>query len=703
MGERAKESISINSGLLALGNVISALGDEAKKATHVPYRDSKLTRLLQDSLGGNSRTVMIACISPSSDNYAETVNTLKYANRARNIRNTAQVNEDLGGNAQFEIMQLKKQVASLKTEILQLRGLGVRRNLEVTMTPRKPTSVDSEELSRLGAQNRDLQRKLGVLQKEKIQIEAERDFYKGAAIRSTTTSGESPEKQISIIKDHLKTISDLRTRVAELEGSKTSGGQNVVTKKRIGNGGPSRPNKSTLMLPPPPPSPEAPSWFNRANEVIDRTRQEFQGNLVVMTELRQSTVDDVMCDDSPPPHEGGREAFAAAVMARTEGLMGQIQNDMNIKEELIVQIEKGQQEFLDMRRKYEERLRLLRENVSVVQRERDEALKAVSTPKEDSRSIRIKYEDKIKRMGREINDLKSRLSDVNRESGSRSAANEQLVRNLRAAVQTAKAEKGRLQAKLDEVTVRLREDCDGQDGEMKELRLRERKATEQAKKYKKAYEFQKTLLQKRVEQYFQTKNRNRMLLIALRKHRVPLSPSMGSLLDSPSLRTTTVVKKVGPMETPTGRKSGLGSRSISAAELQDDGIDGMSRLSLDPSQELDDEYIDSPTMINPLETNTTTKEHTRKSSLVDCKYPLMAPPGTDLPRSVLRMSPLITRRMDIFSRIADAASFSLASNHLQQHQLSNPPTPTRKEEFPSASPMKIDQDIVEFYRSSPVD
>jgi kinesin family member 21 len=58
-GERAKEGISINCGLLALGNVISALGDKSKRAMHVPYRDSKLTRLLQDSLGGNSRTVSL--------------------------------------------------------------------------------------------------------------------------------------------------------------------------------------------------------------------------------------------------------------------------------------------------------------------------------------------------------------------------------------------------------------------------------------------------------------------------------------------------------------------------------------------------------------------------------------------------------------------------------------------------------------------
>ena len=80
-GDRAKEGIDINSGLLALGNVISALGDVAKRGSHVPYRDSKLTRILQDSLGGNSRTVMIACVSPCDRDFIETLNTLKYANR----------------------------------------------------------------------------------------------------------------------------------------------------------------------------------------------------------------------------------------------------------------------------------------------------------------------------------------------------------------------------------------------------------------------------------------------------------------------------------------------------------------------------------------------------------------------------------------------------------------------------------------------
>ncbi|OCB86667.1 kinesin [Sanghuangporus baumii] len=122
-GERVKEGISINSGLLALGNVISALGDPSRAkshtASHIPYRDSKLTRLLQDSLGGNAHTLMIACVSPAEWNAGETVNTLKYANRARNIKNRAVVNEKEEGWDDLEWLQsmvarLRKEVKSLK-------------------------------------------------------------------------------------------------------------------------------------------------------------------------------------------------------------------------------------------------------------------------------------------------------------------------------------------------------------------------------------------------------------------------------------------------------------------------------------------------------------------------------------------------------------------------------------------------------------
>uniref|UniRef100_A0A8D2NCM9 Kinesin motor domain-containing protein n=1 Tax=Zonotrichia albicollis TaxID=44394 RepID=A0A8D2NCM9_ZONAL len=118
-GERAKEGISINCGLLALGNVISALGDQSKKVVHVPYRDSKLTRLLQDSLGGNSQTIMIACVSPSDRDFMETLNTLKYANRARNIKNKVVVNQD---KTSQQISALRAEIARLQMELMEYKA-----------------------------------------------------------------------------------------------------------------------------------------------------------------------------------------------------------------------------------------------------------------------------------------------------------------------------------------------------------------------------------------------------------------------------------------------------------------------------------------------------------------------------------------------------------------------------------------------------
>ncbi|KAK6307534.1 hypothetical protein J4Q44_G00226820 [Coregonus suidteri] len=111
-GERLKEATKINLSLSALGNVISALVDG--KSTHIPYRDSKLTRLLQDSLGGNAKTVMVATLGPASKNYEESLTTLRYANRAKNIKNKPKINEDpkdaLLREFQEEITRLKAQL-----------------------------------------------------------------------------------------------------------------------------------------------------------------------------------------------------------------------------------------------------------------------------------------------------------------------------------------------------------------------------------------------------------------------------------------------------------------------------------------------------------------------------------------------------------------------------------------------------------------
>ncbi|XP_031214447.1 kinesin-like protein KIF27 isoform X4 [Mastomys coucha] len=122
-GERFKESIQINSGLLALGNVISALGDPRRKSSHIPYRDAKITRLLKDSLGGSAKTVMITCVSPSSSDFDESLNSLKYANRARNIRNKPTLNvspqADRMDEMEFEIKLLREALQSHQASISQ--------------------------------------------------------------------------------------------------------------------------------------------------------------------------------------------------------------------------------------------------------------------------------------------------------------------------------------------------------------------------------------------------------------------------------------------------------------------------------------------------------------------------------------------------------------------------------------------------------
>ena len=119
-GAVLKEGAKINLSLSALGNVISALSDPKSKG-HVPYRDSKLTRLLQDSLGGNTKTLMVAAISPADYNYDETLSTLRYANRAKNIQNKPKINEDPKDTMMRE---LREQVEALKKQLESGGGSG---------------------------------------------------------------------------------------------------------------------------------------------------------------------------------------------------------------------------------------------------------------------------------------------------------------------------------------------------------------------------------------------------------------------------------------------------------------------------------------------------------------------------------------------------------------------------------------------------
>nr|XP_020464670.1 kinesin-like protein KIF7 [Monopterus albus]XP_020464677.1 kinesin-like protein KIF7 [Monopterus albus]XP_020464685.1 kinesin-like protein KIF7 [Monopterus albus]XP_020464692.1 kinesin-like protein KIF7 [Monopterus albus]XP_020464703.1 kinesin-like protein KIF7 [Monopterus albus] len=147
-GERLKESIQINSGLLALGNVIGALGDPKRKGSHIPYRDSKITRILKDSLGGNSKTLMIACISPSSSDFDESLNTLNYAMRARNIQNQATVNCKREPD---RVEGLEQQIKALR-KALEMRQRSETRIIAHAEPNRRPR-LGEGEISRLQAQS----------------------------------------------------------------------------------------------------------------------------------------------------------------------------------------------------------------------------------------------------------------------------------------------------------------------------------------------------------------------------------------------------------------------------------------------------------------------------------------------------------------------------------------------------------------------
>ncbi|KAL0314906.1 UNVERIFIED_CONTAM: Kinesin-like protein KIN-4A [Sesamum angustifolium] len=177
-GLRFKEGVHINKGLLALGNVISALGDEKKRkeGVHVPYRDSKLTRLLQDSLGGNSRTVMIACISPADINAEETLNTLKYANRARNIQNKPVINRDPMSN---EMLKMRQQLEYLQAELCA-RGGGVSFD---------EIQVLRDRIAWLEATNEELCRELNEFRKRGGAIEPHEVTSKVGGIGATKSEG----------------------------------------------------------------------------------------------------------------------------------------------------------------------------------------------------------------------------------------------------------------------------------------------------------------------------------------------------------------------------------------------------------------------------------------------------------------------------------------------------------------------------------
>ncbi|XP_022094991.1 kinesin-II 95 kDa subunit-like isoform X2 [Acanthaster planci] len=223
-GERLKEATKINLSLSALGNVISALVDG--KSTHIPYRDSKLTRLLQDSLGGNAKTVMVANLGPASYNYDETLTTLRYANRAKNIKNKPRINEDpkdaLLREFQDEIMRLKQQ--------LEKKGGGGGGTKKRKRRRRKGEGGSDEEIEDETEEGEEMDE-----EEMYKQAQAKLDAEKEAIVANKTMIAEEKEKFLQelqhrqgLLKKQQDARDALESKIKAMESKLLVGGKSII-------------------------------------------------------------------------------------------------------------------------------------------------------------------------------------------------------------------------------------------------------------------------------------------------------------------------------------------------------------------------------------------------------------------------------------------------------------------------------------------
>uniref|UniRef100_A0A673CJF1 Kinesin-like protein n=1 Tax=Sphaeramia orbicularis TaxID=375764 RepID=A0A673CJF1_9TELE len=218
-GERLKEAAKINLSLSALGNVISALADG--RSGHVPYRDSKLTRLLQDSLGGNAKTVMVATLGPASQHYDETLTTLRYANRAKNIQNQPRVNED---PKDALLREFQKEIARLRAQL----------NHRKWRSKQKKEQVDGEgwDDDTAGEEEEEVEKEAEeYVKQEEQRLEMEKEAIRGdrflLAEEKQRLLGEK-ERMMGDLRKEQEATEHLTAKYKAMESKLLVGGKNIM-------------------------------------------------------------------------------------------------------------------------------------------------------------------------------------------------------------------------------------------------------------------------------------------------------------------------------------------------------------------------------------------------------------------------------------------------------------------------------------------
>ncbi|XP_068595809.1 kinesin-like protein KIF21A [Brachionichthys hirsutus] len=547
-GDRAKEGISINCGLLALGNVISALGDRAKRASHVPYRDSKLTRLLQDSLGGNSQTVMIACISPSDRDFMETLNTLKYANRARNIKNKVMVNQD---KASQQISALRTEIARLQMELMEYKT-GKRMMGEDGV---ESFSDMFHENAMLQTENSNLRVRVKAMQET---IDAQRarltQLLGDQANQALVRAGEGGTEEIgNMIQSYIKEIEELRAKLLESEAV----GEHL--RKHLSRAS----NRQSLYGGPGSFSATSPAPEKETSDIIELARKDLEKlkkrekkkkkRLQQLLEEREVEEDasankeevpdneqdkvaekeptervgedaDMEVQEGSDREEGGEEEEGEedddeeemdveessddsdSESDEKEDFQADLANvtcEIAIKQKLIDELENSQRRLQTLKQQYEQKLMMLQCKIRDTQLERDRVLhnmNSVESGSEDkARKIKTEYEKKLSVMNKELQKLQSAQKQHARLLKNQSQYEKQL-KKLQMDVAEMKKTKVRLMKQMKEQQEKNRMNESRRNREIATLKKDQRKQEHQLKLLEAQKRQQELILRRKTEE-----------------------------------------------------------------------------------------------------------------------------------------------------------------------------------------------------------
>ncbi|XP_075408003.1 kinesin-like protein KIF21A isoform X2 [Tenrec ecaudatus] len=529
-GERAKEGISINCGLLALGNVISALGDKSKRATHVPYRDSKLTRLLQDSLGGNSQTIMIACVSPSDRDFMETLNTLKYANRARNIKNKVMVNQD---RASQQINALRSEITRLQMEVMEYRT-GKR-----IIDEEGVESINDmfHENAMLQTENNNLRVRIKAMQET---VDALRtritQFVSDQANQVLARAGEGTEEISNMIHSYIKEIEDLRAKLLESEAVNENLRKSLTraTARSPYFSGSSAFSSSMLSsdretievidlakkdlekLKRKEKKKKKSGTGKEDNTDTDQEKKEEKGisergdndlDVEDSQEVSDHEDDDEEEEEEEEDAEGGESSdesdSESDEKANYQADLANITCEIAIKQKLIDELENSQKRLQTLKKQYEEKLMMLQHKIRDTQLERDQVLQNLgsveSYSEEKAKKVKSEYEKKLQAMNKELQRLQTAQKEHARLLKNQSQYEKQL-KKLQQDVMEMKKTKVRLMKQMKEEQEKARLTESRRNREIAQLKKDQRKRDHQLRLLEAQKRNQEVVLRRKTEE-----------------------------------------------------------------------------------------------------------------------------------------------------------------------------------------------------------